>query len=637
MAKRKNDSEKWDMYEPIFTFNKQTDDKLYYKCNLCQSVCSAATTSRSNLKRHLSNQHDSTHVKEFEAIVSGCTAKKKKGQDQSTLDAFLGKSKQSVPSQEKVDQLIAEFIPSCGMPFTIVRRQGFRKFVMGLAPGRTVLSYATLMSKLNADFNTMKTNMKKEFSNISVFCLTADCWTTFRRGYLGVTIHWLTSNLERKSAVLACRRMKGNHTYDRFAEELEAIMRDFGIQNKMEGGVVTDNASNFVKSFKHFGEEAHAALAELLKEASNKGEEDDDADENDNDEDGVIYQELTDILSSSDTLRFSLPAHFRCSAHTMNLIATKDVEKYLTTAEQFKRVSRKTMLKLHDLWNKQSKSTIIAQRIEDTCGKKLVVPICTRWNSTFHAMERVQEILNEKDDKMQSLFDHLGHRHLQNDEKIFIQEYVTTMQYFACALDILQGDKHMFLGYLLPTIHVLKEKLLEVKNTLTVCKPLVDGLVAGLDKRFGHLLSDEKYLLASVCHPKFKRLDFIHEENRRAAAYKLLQDAVEKEMPPDEKRVDIEEKSKDKIASFFSSKKVRSSSKELIERFLHSDTEELALLNVFPAIKRVFVQSNTTLPSSAPVERLFSHAGELFSRKRCRLSDKNFEQQLLLQLNKCFI
>jgi len=96
-------------------------------------------------------------------------------------------------------------------------------------------------------------------------------------------------------------------------------------------------------------------------------------------------------------------------------------------------------------------------------------------------------------------------------------------------------------------------------------------------------------------------------------------------------------KSKDKIASFFSSKKVRSSSKELIERFLHSDTEELALLNVFPAIKRVFVQSNTTLPSSAPVERLFSHAGELFSRKRCRLSDKNFEQQLLLQLNKCFI
>ena len=283
----------------------------------------------------------------------------------------------------------------------------------------------------------------------------------------------------------------------------------------------------------------------------------------------------------------------------------------------------------------QSRSNTVAEKIMDTCGKMLVVPVCTRWNSTFHAMERVNEILDDDETKTMSLFDHLGHRHLQEDEKVFIQEYVTTMQYFAWALDILQGDEHMFLGYLLPTIHVLKGKLLEVKTILKLCRPLADGLVAGLDKRFGHLLHEERYVLASVCHPKFKNLDFIEEEEKRKWAFELFHAAVEKEMLPTEGQ-DVE-KPKDKTASFFPTKRVLSGPKQIIDNFVNSDSEALSLLNAFPVIKKVFIQTNTTLPSSASVERLFSHTGELFQKKRCRMSDTHFEQQLPLQLNKSFL
>ena len=75
----------------------------------------------------------------------------------------------------------------------------------------------------------------------------------------------------------------------------------------------------------------------------------------------------------------------------------------------------------------------------------------------------------------------------------------------------------------------------------------------------------------------------------------------------------------------------------MVERYIRNeDLEAKELLNAFPLIKKVFTKFNTTLPSSASVERLFSHAGLIFQPKRQLLSDKNFEQQLLLKLNKNF-
>ena len=53
----------------------------------------------------------------------------------------------------------------------------------------------------------------------------------------------------------------------------------------------------------------------------------------------------------------------------------------------------------------------------------------------------------------------------------------------------------------------------------------------------------------------------------------------------------------------------------------------------YPLIKNVFNRYNTTLPSSAPVERLFSFAGMVHSPKRTRLSNAHLEQLVLLKSN----
>jgi hypothetical protein len=58
-------------------------------------------------------------------------------------------------------------------------------------------------------------------------------------------------------------------------------------------------------------------------------------------------------------------------------------------------------------------------------------------------------------------------------------------------------------------------------------------------------------------------------------------------------------------------------------------------LHSTPILKKVLIKYNTSLPSSAPVEWIFSVGGAILSKKkRGKMNDEHFEKTMSLKCNK---
>ena len=100
----------------------------------------------------------------------------------------------------------------------------------------------------------MKKKLLEAIKATDFISTTADCWSSRRRAFLGVTAHWLSEDLKRVSVCLALRRITEAHTYGVLAGHLESVHSAFGLvpaRNLIE--TVTDGGSNILKSFKVFG------------------------------------------------------------------------------------------------------------------------------------------------------------------------------------------------------------------------------------------------------------------------------------------------------------------------------------------------------------------------------------------------
>lgn len=67
-----------------------------------------------------------------------------------------------------------------------------------------------------------------------------------------------------------------------------------------------------------------------------------------------------------------------------------------------------------------------------------------------------------------------------------------------------------------------------------------------------------------------------------------------------------------------------------VMEFLILPGSDWEFLSTFPRIKEIAKQYNTPIPSSAPVERVFSLGSIVLTPRRNRLSDKRFERLLLM-------
>ncbi|KAK0153174.1 Zinc finger BED domain-containing protein 1 [Merluccius polli] len=404
----------WPYLARLFTFSEQVNDSFRFKCLLClpkQNFITAYKNSSSNLRKHVKRRHE-THLEEYCQLTSTACKRPSEG----------GTGTKQV-SQKTVDRAILRFIVQGLQSFSLVEKPSFQDLVVELQPSSAVMSRTTVRRKIDSATSKMKERLKNEMKKVPYIATTTDCWTARRRSFIGVTAHWLDPcSFERRSAALACRQLRGSHTFDALA----AVLTDIHAET------TTDNGSNFVKAFRVFGQQDENNNEELVAEGTIEEEE---------------VGEDCDASDGEEEVEWMWKPFWRkmmgFSISCRNIIV--DVDRANKT-EAYKKLSRSAFSKCQALWNKASRSPQNAELIEEHCKLHLVQPNSTRWNSSFVAVERVVRIIRDQGEgSVRTVCAALNVPMYSPADIVFFGEYVTTMSPVAKSLNILQGEVNVIL------------------------------------------------------------------------------------------------------------------------------------------------------------------------------------------------
>ena len=322
-----------------------------------------------------------------------------------------------------------------------------------------------------------------KLAEIEKVCITVDHWTSYRKGFVGFTVHWYTKDLKKQNACFAIRRIFGWCTYNVLGKLIESVIMEFKLTNKVTH-CITDSGSNFVKAFPEF-----SSFSQTDNDCILIAEDED-----------CYPISITDCLSDASAEKdFELPPRFKCAVHKLNLVAIKDSGLALHDNVIYKKIYRLLHAKLSAIWKKQTTSVLTSDKIRVKLDKLFIVPNDTCWNSTFDALTEVNDLQNEKNLELASLFI------VNENEQKFLKEFLSLMKPLAYAIDILQGNAETCAGYLLPTlINIREERDFLHESGIFFCEELLQCLKNSLISRFEHELKATELQVAAVLHPKFR-------------------------------------------------------------------------------------------------------------------------------------
>ena len=135
-------------------------------------------------------------------------------------------------------------------------------------------------------------------------------------------------------------------------------------------------------------------------------------------------------------------------------------------------------------------------------------------------------------------------------------------------------------------------------------------------------------MIAATLHPYFKLNWIENKEKNDTIKQQIKQYFIQDEESP------LSEKSTTSFDDYLSCPTVSLHRPDEVEDYFRDTSTDMSSLERYKQIKNLFIQFNTAIPSSAPVERLFSQASLVHTIRRNRLSDSLLEQLILLKIHK---
>ncbi|CAI5977295.1 unnamed protein product [Closterium sp. NIES-64] len=442
------------------------------------------------------------------------------GSRQMSMAAFVTPHVHGQQLREGLVQLFA----AADLPFRLVECREFKAFVQMLNPGAALLlgSRHRLARDMQAYGEAAREDMRQLLVGDGLagrMSLTFDIWTGENNvAFMGVTAHYVTSDFQLKQAVIDFRELKGSHTGDLIADELEEVLREWGLE-KMLFAVTCDNAENNSRAMR-------------------------------------LLAGVPDARPGSRPRHPPLLSrwrHFRCTAHVVNL-AMQAALKVDEVAEPLKR--------LRDVANYIGWSTLrtdrffelqkgyAATRPQGPPGSRrpsgplrLIVDCLTRWGSTLHMVNRGFELrmpiamfFDDSDVRMSSIsketkkaWDAIRLTDAHWDDLAELRDFLTPFEQVTL---FAEGSLYPTLSAVVPQYNALidlQEKAQRTPGISPLRSSLISAALSKLERHMGGV--SEEAAIATFLDPRQKLAPFKHraraaEGNSRGATLELGPDRV---------------------------------------------------------------------------------------------------------------
>ena len=336
-----------------------------------------------------------------------------------------------------------------------------------LDPTYTLPSRRALKNIVVQKYEEEKTKARAVMQSVEAVSLTSDMWTSINmEAYLAVTCHYVYDPAKLATVLLGVLPFPKSHTADNISAAKRSLMEEWGIEGKVTS-IVTDAGANMVASVRSLN------------------------------------------------LR-----HVICFVHALNLVVKKSLDATPVLADIRSR-SRKVVTYFKTSTTAKEKLREVQEQMQGPVHK-LIQEVDTRWNSTYHMLQRLFEERQAVGAALATLRNDV--RPLSSEDYDTITACLKLLVPFYQATVELSEEKRVPGSKIIPMIKMLMLYLFDSmgKTGHTIAKQLGENMIIMMQNKFDSIEKNQTALTHStLLDPRFKAIGFYNQSNAQAAIKRL--------------------------------------------------------------------------------------------------------------------
>ncbi|XP_015123501.1 zinc finger BED domain-containing protein 4 isoform X2 [Diachasma alloeum] len=476
-------------------------------------------------------------------------------------------------------------------PLNIVNKKGFQNLMKVIAPHYTLPSRKTVTKLVTSRYTKMKESYSSNLQKAVSYTLTCDNWTdcTFQ-SYLGVSIHYLSEDLQMKNGILGVFPLDKNHTAVYLKDSLTSVITDFGLDKSKIMAITSDGASNI-----------RAATESLV---------------------GTERQ-------------------IWCFAHFISHMVPKilnemtELTKMIDIAREIIKIIRSVVA-----CDELKKLQVADGKTEGTT-LKFLLDVPTRWNSEFYMLERFLQLEEYIPGIMRKCRKTKFPDLLTCDQLEVLSEIVDLMRPVEMVIREISGSEYATASVIIPIISCLKKTLMAMEPGKDAAINFKTKLIDKINEQFAGIEKHKILAVSTILDPRFKRLHFenvcyaanacphIDREIKSLGVKVIEERKLIQQKHADPCRMSLWKAHDDLVAKAVDENADDETLVSELRQYLkktpiprHEDPFKYwkSLQHSFPTLYELAIRYVSIISTSVPSERIFSEAGHTKTLDRNRLT-----------------